>query len=75
MTATCQRPTTQADDYHHPKHSKKAIADYLGWSSESIDRHRRDGNFPDPVRLGKGRSAPVRWSMATIDTWLIEQQG
>ena len=58
-----------------PLWRKATVAEYTGMSIPELDRRRKDGRFPEPVKLGP-RS--IAWVAADVEAWvsnLIEQQG
>jgi predicted DNA-binding transcriptional regulator AlpA len=51
------------------------LARFLGVSRPTAYKFVRSTGFPLPVRMGldtNGRAIPPRWSIDTIETWLIE---
>lgn len=46
-----------------PLLSKKEVANYLGVSVSSLERHIRQGKFPDGFRLQNGH---LRWKQETV---------
>lgn len=39
-------------------------------SSVTLWRHTRDGEFPAPIRISRGR---VAWPAAQVDQWIAEK--
>jgi prophage regulatory protein len=48
----------------------KQVSLITGYSRNHIYRRIRAGTFPSPIRIGPNS---VRWTLASIDTWLAEQ--
>lgn len=54
-----------------PLLNKRQVAELLGVHTNTVDRMRRTGQFPQPIRF-PGSSA-VRWRQEHIDEWLAGQ--
>lgn len=50
--------------------TKRAVAEAVGVSGETLRRKVRDGLFPAPVRLGPTKRHPVRWKESDVLAWL-----
>ena len=46
-----------------PLLSKKEVADYLGINKSTLERHIRQGKFPDGFRLQNGH---LRWTQEMV---------
>lgn len=46
-----------------PLMSKQEVADYLGIGKSTLERHIRQGKFPDGFRLQNGH---LRWTQETV---------
>ncbi|MBD1388427.1 AlpA family phage regulatory protein [Neiella sp. HB171785] len=49
--------------------SKKSLQNFLGVSQPTLDRMRRKGEFPQPIRLSPKR---VAWRQSDVDEWLAK---
>jgi predicted DNA-binding transcriptional regulator AlpA len=52
--------------------SKIEVASALGVSIWTLDRWRKQGKFPKPIRLTD--RSPLMWRVRDIDAWLIKRQ-
>ena len=57
----------KADQYLN----QREAAEYLGCSQEFLRLKRREGDFPEPVKLS---ARDLRWSRAALEEW-IQRQG
>jgi prophage regulatory protein len=49
---------------------KPAVRDRVGLSDTTLWRRVRDGEFPQPIRIGKGL---VGWLESEVDRWIAER--
>jgi prophage regulatory protein len=49
---------------------KRAVCAMLAISLAHLDRLRRSGDFPTPVRLGE---QAIGWTLASVENWLANR--
>ena len=51
--------------------STSQVVELLGVGRSTLARWRRDGRFPEPIRLGPHR---VGWRVSTVEGWLAARE-
>lgn len=50
------------------------VARYTGLSVPTLERLRGTGDGPPYLKLGSGRTSPVRYAKADVDAWLASKR-
>ena len=50
---------------------KKPLSSFIGISCSSIDRARKSGDFPAPVKLG---AQAIGWRIEDVEAWLASRE-
>lgn len=54
-----------------PRYAKaKDLCALLGVSKSAIHKYRKEGNFPQPIKIGNS----LRWNMAHVQEWIDQQE-